>query len=369
MRDARSRGILPVAGVVVGLLAGFGVGCAGDRPAVDSMTPPPPVVAASRGCGGEPPGPAGETVDLAMRVGELDRSYRVHLPPAYDPERPTAVVLHFHGYTGTVRGTERYTRLSRHADANGYVVVYPQGTGFEVDGGLVTSWNDLAGSASPGPAGPICSPTASAYPHPPECGEPVRCNWATCHDDLGFVEALLDRLEDELCVDLDRVYATGMSNGGMFAHRLGCAMPERFAAIAPVGGTLARGFKCAPRAPLAMMNVYGRHDDYVSQRGDTSSDGYYYEAATEVLALWAGAESQRCDPATTVYETGQDGVAGLACVQHDACASGAEVVHCEWDGAHDWPRAGDHAFGNDLIWEFFSRHTRSGYGGAAGAGS
>jgi polyhydroxybutyrate depolymerase len=362
--------------VVVSLvLTPLTMGCAGDAPVSqlsDAST------RTSTGCGTTPPISPGESGAFSMGVGELDREYRLHLAPTYDPGRATPLVLDFHGYTGTAASEETYTGLSRHADEHGYAVVYPQGTGFILeqsnelredlgfaepesdDGRLITSWNDLAGSVPVGSAGPICS-EAGRYPHPPECGEPQPCVWATCHDDLGFIARLLDRLEEELCVDLDRVYATGMSNGGMFVHRLGCDMPERFAAIAPVGGTLARGFNCAPEVPLAIMNIYGRRDGYVSQRGDTSSDGYYYESAEAVIEKWAGPGSQRCDAVPSDYPTSRDGVLGLACIQHDNCATGAEVVHCTWDGAHDWPQADNQPVGNEIIWAFFSRHTRESY--------
>ncbi|MCP3959923.1 MAG: hypothetical protein GY719_18925 [bacterium] len=318
-------------------------------------------VRASAGCGTPPPVVPGKSGTVAMRAGGLEREYRVHLPPDYDPGRAVSLVLHFHGYTGTAESTESYTGLSRHADEYGYAVVYPQSTAFVTDEGhSITSWNDLAGSASPGPAGPICAETADKYPHPPECGEARPCNWASCHDDLGFIELMLDRLEETLCIDLDRIYATGMSNGGMLVHRLGCAMPERLAAIAPVGGTLARGFNCAPGAstPLSMMNVYGTRDDYVSQKGVESSDGYYYTSAEDVMKKWASAKSQGCDPASTPYQTSRTGAFGLACIQHDGCTTGAEVVHCAWDGAHDWPRDDADNFGNDIIWDFFSKHSR-----------
>ncbi len=333
----------------------------------ESPSPPPAGaggrgdgIRASAGCGTPAPVTPGDTAAFALRSGDLDREYLLHLPPDYDPVRPAALVLDFHGYTGTAEGEEPYTGLSRHADARSFAVVYPQSTAFVAGGGKrITSWNDLAGSGSPGPEGPICTETARKYPNPPECGEPTPCNWATCHDDLGFVELLLDRLESDLCLDLDRVYATGLSNGGMFVHRLGCDLPRRFAAVAPVGGTLARGFNCAPGVPLAMMNVYGSEDVYVSQRGGVSSDGYYYTSAEAMLRQWA--EAQGCDPATSAYPTSRDGTFGLSCIQHDGCATGAEVVHCVWDGAHDWPRAEGDDFGNQVIWEFFSRHSRARY--------
>ena len=322
-------------------------------------------IRASEGCGTQPLAKPGRTATLFMKVGELEREARVHLPREYEADRPSSLVLDFHGYTGTAADEElNTTGFSRHADEHGYIIVYPQGTGFLTEAGArITSWNDLAGNASPGPEGPICSETAFRYPHPPECGEPQPCNWASCHDDIGFVAHLLDQLEEALCIDLDRVYATGMSNGGMFVHRLGCAMPERFAAIAPVSGTLARGFNCAPEksTPLSMMNIYGSRDDYVALDGTMSSDGYYYTSARDVTNKWASSESQSCDPEPTTFQTSKDGTLSLACTQHASCSTGAEVVNCTWDGAHNWPKDEAHDFGNEIIWEFFSRHSRAKY--------
>lgn len=318
----------------------------------------------SAGCEVEAAFEVARTERLGMRVGELDREYLLRLPPNYDGETPTALVLDFHGYTDTAKSEEKYTGLSEHADRLGFAVVYPEGTAFLTpEGDSISSWNDLAGSASPGPEGPICSGEADKYAHPPECGEPTPCNWATCHDDIGFIEELLDQLEASVCLDLDRVYATGMSNGGMFVHRLGCALPDRFAAIAPVGGTLARGFNCAPEVPLSMLNVWGSNDHYVSQERPQSSDGYYYTSADDVLTKWAGA--QGCEASRQLFGTRHAGRLGLECVQHDACTSGAEVVHCTWEGGHDWPQSEVDHVGNDLIWDFFSSHSRANFGSGA----
>jgi polyhydroxybutyrate depolymerase len=316
----------------------------------------------TKGCGVTSPVTPGASRMFVLRVGGLDRRYLVHLPPDYDTRRPVSLVLDFHGLGGDSASEEIYTGLSDHADRHGYVVVYPESTGFlDEDGRMYTTWNDRAGNASPGPEGPICTEAASLYPHPPECGAPTPCNWNSCHDDVAFVRQLLDHFEATFCIDRDRVYATGMSNGGMFVHRLGCEIPERFAAIAPVSGTLARGFNCAPprSAPLAMMNISGSLDHYVSERGDVSSDGYCYESAEDVLGKWAGPESQGCDAESTPYPTSLDGTLDLACTQRAHCATGAELVNCTWKGRHDWPRAGTRPFANELIWEFFSKHSRA----------
>lgn len=180
----------------------------------------------------------------------------------------------------------------------------------------------------------------------------------TCHDDVGFIESLLDDLERSLCLDLDRVFATGISNGAMFVHRLGCDLPERFAAIAPVAGTLARGVGCAPSGSnrVSMMNIYGTTDTLVPADGSPGSDGFLYTPSTKVMDAWAG--SQGCRPEESPYTTAFDGVRGLRCVERRGCLTGAEVVDCAWDGGHEWPGAGDDALSAGLIWDFFEKNGR-----------
>ena len=315
----------------------------------------------SAGCGARPPAAPGTSVSNTLQVGKLSREYRLHLPSGYDPDTAVPLLLVIHGYTGTAETTENgETSFSRHADEHGYAVVYPQGTGFEVGGSLITSWNDLACNASPGPEGSICTADADDYPTPPECGEPRECDWCSCHDDVGFIAALLDELERTLCVDLDRVYATGISNGGMFVHRLGCDLPERFAAIAPVAGTLARGFNCAPPTSpgISMINIHGTRDRVVPFDGTPADDGFLYTPTARVMAAWAGKSSQQCDREDSPYKTSRDGVNGFRCVQRANCVTGAELVSCAWDGGHDWPRNGEDQFSVDVIWEFFEKNRR-----------
>jgi polyhydroxybutyrate depolymerase len=170
----------------------------------------------------------------------------------------------------------------------------------------------------------------------------------------------LDEAEENLCIDLNRVYATGMSNGGMFVHRLGCDMSDRFAAIVPVSGTLAKGFNCAPPASdqISIMNIHGRDDDYVDVTGKESTDGYFYTAIDDVMSLWASPSSQNCDNDVTTYPTIADGIRGIQCTQHANCASGAEIVSCWWDAGHAWP-GGIKQFGNDMIWDFFLKNPKN----------
>ncbi len=295
----------------------------------------------SPGCGSEPSAEPGTSTTANLEFESLDREYRLHLPTGYDAGQPLPLVLVIHGYTGTaVQTEEQYTTFSQQADKHGFLAAYPQGTGFDVGGYRITSWNDLACNASPGPEGPTCTEDADDYPTPPECGEPRQCDWCSCYDDVGFIAALLEEIQRTHCVDLDRVYATGISNGGMFVQRLGCDLADRFAAVAPVAGALAKGFNCAgPKgSKVSMLNIHGTEDRTVPADGSPASDGFLYTPASQVVDAWAAETSQGCAAEESAYKTTKDGVAGLRCTQRAACRSGAEVVDCSWEGGHTWPR-------------------------------
>ncbi len=116
-RRGRSKGIL-----VLGLCLAAMIGFAGEAAAASP----------SAGCGAAPPVAAGETLAATIEVGELTREYRLHLPTGYDPADPAPLVLVIHGYTGTAEKAEmEYTSFRASSDENGYVAVFPQGTGFE----------------------------------------------------------------------------------------------------------------------------------------------------------------------------------------------------------------------------------------------
>jgi len=79
------------------------------------------------------------------------------------------------------------------------------------------------------------------------------------------------------------------------------------------------------------------------------------------VSKWASQRSQGCAVTPTPYDTSGDGTLGLVCTQHDNCSAGAEVVNCTWDGSHDWPKDEVHDLANEIIGEFFAKHTRSKY--------
>ena len=328
----------------------------------------PLAAAESRGCSssaGNVAAEPGTSVDLELAHDGLTRGYRLRLPAGYDGAKPLPLWLHVHGYTGSARHSDGWSGLGEIADREGFVLAFPQGTSFEAPPGgggvdrsaTITSWNDLACSAPLQPEAPACREDANPYPCPPECGECGPCNWCSCHDDVGYIDALIDHLSAELCIDTDRVFASGYSNGGMFVHRLGCALGDRLAAVAPMHGYLARGFNCAAEAPgPSMLLVGGTSDRTVPIDGSHASDGYVYTSQQAVAEKWAEARSCTAEP--VAIETPWDGRLDLTCVEYPDCAGGRAVRSCSWNGAHVWPRDDAGNLGGELLWRFFSEATR-----------
>src|SRR5208282_2572641 len=170
---------------------------------------------------------------LALTVGQQGRTYLLHLPPVYDGKRLLPLVIVLHGGGGNAPGAVRMTGFSEKADKGGFVVVYPNGSG-RLKTRLLT-WN--SGNC---------------------CGYALDNNV----DDVGFIRALIDELVKTRSIDPKRVYATGMSNGGMMTYRLGCELSDKIAAIAPVAGALSVE-NCQPTNPVSVIIFHGTADEHV----------------------------------------------------------------------------------------------------------
>lgn len=310
-----------------------------DAPALDAPTvdaPLPGGAVPSAGCSSTTSLTAGATTELTLMHGGLERSFRVHVPSGYDGSAPAPLVLMFHGGGGSGRQLEeRSSNMSPIADREGFVAVYPDGTG-----ALLRTWN-----------GGGC------------CGSAVTNDV----DDVGFVGAMLDRLEAELCVDLSRFYASGMSNGGILSHRLACEIPERFAAIAPVAGA-EMAPSCTPSVSVPLMHVHGSADGHVPPPGGEGCG----PAGVPFPPLADTMETRRvlngCEATTEEAFVEGDGT----CDAYTGCE--ADTLRCIIEGGgHNWPGGvpstgvvdcpGDGIqsttfVASEVIWRFFREHQR-----------
>jgi polyhydroxybutyrate depolymerase len=269
------------------------------------------------------------------------RLYRVHVPPGYDPARPTAAVLSFHGYSSDEREQEALSRMSQEADTQGFIAVYPRGLNQQE---LTGTTDPQAADTRGWNAGVCCGPAQ-----------------LTRVDDVGFVDALLADLDTRVCLDTKRVYATGLSTGGFFSYRLACERAGQFAAIAPVAGMAGFG-PCTPSRPVAVMHFHGSEDPTISIGGGSIPFGGSFPSATESVAGWANLNF--CTGFTdTTFDQGDS-----TCVTHTGCSQNAEVTFCtvrggghNWPGGLTWPGSG--YVSSDLnatqeMWRFFSAHRR-----------
>jgi len=268
----------------------------------------------------------------------LERSYVVRVPALPAPSGGWPLVLMLHGGGGNAENAETMTGFTPKAREAGFIVAYPEGSG-RLRGKLL-SWN----------AGHCCGYAMTQSV-----------------DDVGFINALIDRLSARYPVDARRIYATGMSNGGMMTHRLGIELAARLAAIAPVVATVF-GDENKPASAVSALMINGALDLNVPQLGGAPGgpgarawDGTPMRPALEQAAFWAKADACAETPVTIEQPA--------ATQWRYRCAGGKAVeLYLVRDNGHAWPggqpgsRRGDVPTqalnATDLIWAFFQAHPR-----------
>ncbi len=271
----------------------------------------------------------------SLTIAETNRTYRVYVPRGYDATRPTPVVLVFHGAASNARQMMHFTGLNAKADEAGFLAVYPNGTG------LVPTWN--AGSC---------------------CG-PAQRNGV---DDVAFVSSVLDDLALVAAIDPKRVFATGISNGGMFCYRLASELSGRIAAIAPVAGGMSQA-ECHPQRPVSVLHFHGTSDDFVPYAGGrgTKTFGLRFQSVEQSVAAWRRADGCPDLPTVTELPDKTDDGSTVTRTTYPPGKDGAEVVlFTIKGGGHTWPggnlnigflgTTNEDISANDLMWAFFQKH-------------
>lgn len=251
-------------------------------------------------------GPGEHAIQLSF--DGLARDYIVYVPSGYLSSERTPLVFALHGWTSWAAKFAEETQLSATAETNGFIALYPNG--------YKNSWN----------AGDCCADAT---------GENI--------DDVGFLTAVRSDVATRLCVDTSRVYATGMSNGGMMVYRLAAEAAQLFAAVAPVAGRIATP-EVAPARPVPILAFHGDADPLVKYaEGKSSFDD------------WSVIDECTGEPTRTMYEPSY-------CDLYESCASGVSVGLCTLVGmGHCWPNVDNCPLGeenydidaNALIWDFF----------------
>ncbi|NIS81243.1 MAG: hypothetical protein GTO14_13800 [Anaerolineales bacterium] len=304
--------------------------------------------------------------NFSIVVDGLKRVYIVHIPPSYDTKTPTPLLFALHGGGGNASGSVDYFQLNEKADREGFLVVYPEGTGRRVLGRMFGSWN----------AGSCCAPALDNEV-----------------DDVAFFESLIQKLETDFHVDVKRVFVLGMSNGAQMAFRLACELSDRIAAIA-TSGSIGSYDACQPARPIPVIHIQGVEDPCSPYEGGEcggcmadllSKLGIPVEkriwpcvSVPDYMQTWS--EWNQCEDQTEVAFQNGD----ATCITYLDCPQDAEITLCTVEGmGHTW--AGRETYGaeschsnpdgyvcrvwietvgalsdaliaNDVIWDFFVRH-------------
>lgn len=304
--------------------------------------------------------------DFSLIHDGLKRIYKVHVPRSYNIHKKIPVVLAFHGGGGDAEGSVKYFDLNTKADEEGFIAVYPEGTGKIVDGKLFGSWN----------AGRCCPPAMDNH-----------------IDDVGFISNMIDQLKSDFQIDEKRIYATGMSNGALMSYRLACELSEKIAAIAPSGGHDALD-RCQPSRPVPVLHIHGKEDPCAFYEGG-SCGGCIAKFLNKLNIpaqphTWAcGSVPEYVDDWKQINECSDDSKViyqnrGAVCNQFIHCKNDSEITLCTVESmGHVWPghktysakacktnpegyfcglwvetvgSLSDDIIANDLIWDFFKKH-------------
>ena len=275
-----------------------------------------------------------ETIERTVRVGASERSYEIDVPAHRERAQALPVVIVFHGGGGAADSVRRQSRMSARGEADGFITVYPQGSGGIA--GRLKTWN----------AGTCCGPAMQQR-----------------IDEMAFVAALLDDLAAAVAIDRARVYATGISNGGMMAYEVACAFADRIAAIAVVAGEMTALERCRPSRPVPVLVIHGSDDRNLPVDGGVGAKAFAVHEVRSVAAavdFWRRhdgcADAPRSDIAGPVRRT-----------RYSPCSGGSEVELVTIEGGgHSWP-GGDRIArfldppstaldATAEIWRFFARH-------------
>lgn len=249
--------------------------------------PPVPraIVSPSTGCRRER-GPTGE---LSLTFGGRTGQYLLTVPPSVAPAVPAPLVFAFHGFSRThvqMYGSDA-GRLAEEVGSRA-IVAYVKSQG--------ESW-DRPGELEPS---------------------------------LELYDALYEHLLATHCVDVERVFALGISSGGFFTTEVVCRHPERLAAAAVVSGAMETS--CNARMPI--LFIHGPADTEVPvSRGWHVRDYFLSENG--------------CGPRTVATSFEQ-------CVQYTDCYPGYPLWWCQHDEPtyentnHGWP-----SFASQAIATFF----------------
>ena len=266
-----------------------------------------------------------QTINASITHGSLQRDYILYVPASYSAGNEAPLLFNFHGYTSNAWQQAFYSNFNTVADDEGFIIVYPEGT---LDNTGTSHWNVGWGGSTV--------------------------------DDIGFTSALIDSISADYSINQDRVYSTGMSNGGFMSYQLACELSDRIAAIASVTGSMNMGWfnSCNPNHPMPIMEIHGTADGNVP-----------YATIPSIMDFWANFNN--CNSSAIITNVPNTSTTDGCTAEHQIWENGnngSTVEHYKIiGGEHSWPGAlfpngvtNQDIDASEKIWEFFSKYDING---------
>tara|TARA_E500000331_G_scaffold288799_1_gene284341 strand:+ start:164 stop:1036 length:873 start_codon:yes stop_codon:yes gene_type:complete len=248
----------------------------------------------------------------------IERQFLMYNPDSNNNESKKPLLINFHGFGGQVNQYFEWSNMRSLADSEDFILVYPQGT----DLGGSSHWNAALN------------------------GGDNKSNT----DDLGFVEALINKLSSENLIDNKRVYAIGYSNGGMMSYALACYKSNLIAAFGSVSGYMLQT-ECNPSHSIPLIKLHGTNDYY--------DGGGVYNSVESTLNYWVNFNNI---DSNSILETYNDNGTEIEFYNYQNQTNQIAVHHYKiLNGEHIWF---DFNFkssnSNKIIWDFFSKYDING---------
>lgn len=263
----------------------------------------------------------------------VKRKYLLYLPASYqsNPNHSYPLVFNFHGGGMSIAEQMLYTRMNEAADKHNFIVVYPSG--------IKQDWN---------------------------VGFEMSYQKGT--NDVGFVKAILDSLKQAYRIDEKAIFATGLSRGGFFCHRLAAEMPDDFAAIASIGGPLPDSVKYYHQGDkkVSVMHVHGTADEVVKYDGKTNA----YASASDTYSYWAIRNGLATKKENKYVFNSDKKDSTSVTIQEVSDKKNTVSLVTVINGGHTWPGGIAYNIGyplgnttrdidiNEIMWGFFSKNRK-----------
>ncbi|MGA2669470.1 MAG: PHB depolymerase family esterase [Ignavibacteria bacterium] len=271
----------------------------------------------------------------SILIDGIERTYLVHAPKSFSGSGKLPLVIALHGGGGKGKGMVKLSGFDDVADANNFFVVYPNG--------IDKQWNDGRSLAKKTHNG-------------------IEVN------DVRFLSMLIDTLIRRFNIDSNRIYVTGISNGGIMSFRLACELSGKIAAIAPVAASMTpfQVEHCIPLRIIPVMLIFGNEDPLVPFEG-----GQIIGKRGEVISVekcvkyWCIKDSCTFDSAVSIVDSVDDDTRAIKNTYSDVNGNSPVIFWYIEGGGHTWPggwpylpklfigRTTKQINASEEIWKFF----------------